>query len=160
MRHLLLPILFVSLLGGCAAVPNGVAPSSPVGYNTAQAQHPESVNFGTIVGLRPVGIAPQTTYAGTVGGGILGNVLGSGIGRGRGRTTARVLGTILGAAVGSAVENQALTQQGEQVIVRLDTGGTYAITQAVVNPLSVGERVEVIGLYGQGQLARVLPVTP
>ena len=142
-----------ALLTGCAQLP----PASPLAYGVGQAQQIQRVQLGTVLAVLRVSIQPNSSGLGGIGGMAAGGFLGNQIGGGRGQTAATVIGAIAGAIAGNRVENAAMQGQGVQVTVRLDTGGVIAVTQAADMPISVGERVQVIG-GGWGQSARVLPL--
>jgi len=140
-------------LGGCAQLP----PASPLAYGVGQTQQVQQVQLGTVLAVLRVSIQPNSSGLGGIGGMAAGGFLGHQIGGGRGQTAVTVIGAIAGAIAGNRAEGAAAQTQGVQVTVRLDTGNVIAVTQAADMPLSVGERVQVIG-GGWGQSARVLPL--
>ncbi len=122
-------------------------------YSRNEAGQAQTVKYGRITSIRYVKIEGGTT-AGTILGGVAGGVLGNQVGSGRGRTLATVGGAGLGAVGGSHAQKNLGARQGIEVEVRLDGGGTVAITQEdnVNDPFEVGDRVRV--LYG-GSRARI-----
>jgi outer membrane lipoprotein SlyB len=142
-----------ALLTGCAQLP----PASPLAYGVSQAQQVQQVQLGTVLAVLRVSIQPNSSGLGGIGGMAAGGFLGHQIGGGRGQTAATVLGAIAGAIAGNRAENAATQSPGVQVTVRLDTGSVIAVTQAADLPLSVGERVQVVG-GGWGQAARIMPI--
>lgn len=122
-------------------------------YSRSEAGQAQTVKWGTITSIRYVKIEGETT-AGTVVGGVAGGVLGNQIGGGAGRALATVGGTALGAVAGSHAQKNLGSRQGIEIQVKLDGGGSIAVTQEV-NPreaFTEGERVRV--LYG-GNRTRV-----
>lgn len=149
------------LLAGCAGVPpmfGGSPSASALSYTPGQAQQAEAVQLGTVVAVQPVTISAPggATTPGGLLGALAGGFIGSRIGNGNGSKVAAVAGAIGGGIGGEAASNAAYKQAGEQVTVKMDDGGSFAITQAADVPLTIGERVQVIGGYGQP--ARVLPM--
>ena len=149
------------LLTGCAGVPpmfGGTPSSSALNYTPGQAQQAQAVQLGTVVSVQPITISAPSTSAmpGGLLGALAGGFVGSRVGQGNGSKVGAVLGAIGGGIAGEAATSEAYKQAGVQVTVRMDGGGDFAVAQADDVPLKVGERVEVIGGYGQP--ARVLPI--
>lgn len=150
-----------ALLGGCASNPmlgSGVAQSSAQGYTTTGALQAQNVYLGTIIGLRPVVIAQNNTSAGGALGAVAGAALASHVGNGRGRTLAEIAGAIVGAYGGQTAQGAAQRQAGVVVTVRLDNGRIMAVTQTADQPLTMGERVQLIQGGGWPPVSRVLPL--
>ena len=84
----------------------------------------------------PIGI-------GTILGGVAGGVLGHQVGAGRGNTAATIAGAVGGAVAGNAIE-RANTRDRYRVVVRLDSGGTLAVSDVGEGELRVGDRVRVV----------------
>ncbi|MHB1700898.1 MAG: outer membrane lipoprotein [Acidobacteriaceae bacterium] len=159
MNKLVIPAILATLLTGCAGVPpmlGGAPSSSALNYTPGQAQQAQAVQLGTVVSVQPITISAPDSATG--GGGLLGALaggyVGSRIGNGNGSKVAAVLGAIAGGMGGEAATNAAYKQAGVQVSVKMDGGGVFAVTQAADVPLTIGERVEVVGGYP----ARVLPM--
>ena len=140
------------LLGGCAPKVGGSD------YDSSSVRTPQNVAYGTVADVRLIHIADDSgtnEAIGTIGGGVVGGVLGSLIGGGSGRTLATVGGAVLG-AVGGYAGGQALSgQDGYEITVDLDSGGSLVITQGADLEFSPGQRVKVIS--GGGAPARVVP---
>jgi outer membrane lipoprotein SlyB len=103
-----------------------------------------SVNFGTIVGTRPVNVAGSQSGVGTIGGAVAGGVAGSFIGGDwRSNALAGVGGAILGGLAGSAIERGVTQGQAVEFIVRVDRGGDIAVVQTNEEGLQVGDRVVI-----------------
>ena len=120
MRHFLLPLFLAPALLLSACANPGVPESSALGYSTSGAQQMQSVQFGTVLAIQPVLIAPNTTGIGTLGGAAAGGYLGSRIGGGNGSVAAALIGAVAGGIAGSAAEGAATRQQGLQITIRLD----------------------------------------
>ena len=143
--------LSLAALAGCATP----SASSDV-YTYGQTQREQIVRTGTIIAMRPVTIENGgTTGVGAVAGGVVGGVAGAGVGRGMGNALATVGGAVIGALAGNAIEGQMGKNSGYEITVRLDNGETRAIVQAADQPLSVGQRVQI--LSGAGP-TRVVPM--
>ena len=154
------------ILGGCATNPmtgTGTPQASASAYSAASANVIQGVLTGTVIAVHRITIAGTPTGAGLIGGALVGGVLGHQIGGGLGQSLATGAGAIAGALGGQALEGAASKENGLLVTVRLDNGNTVAIAQAADVPLTVGERVELIGgttasTWGQPARARVLPL--
>ncbi len=136
---LLITLLAASLiLGGCAKSLSGGA------YSRSQARQEQTVRNGTVESVRPVQIEGTKTPIGTVAGGAVGGVAGSTVGSGKGSAVAAILGAVAGGVAGSVVEEVVTRRDGLEIIVKLDSGNTTAITQEADEKFSPGERVHVI----------------
>ena len=145
---LLLALLAASLiLNGCASSMSGRA------YSRGQARQEQAVRYGTVESVRPVKIEGTKTPIGTVAGGAVGGVAGSTIGGGKGSAVAAILGVVVGGIAGSAVEEAVTRRDGLEIIVKLDSGNTIAITQEADENFSPGERVHVISGGGVSRVA-------
>lgn len=136
---LLIVLLAAGLaLGGCVQSQSGGA------YSRGQARQEQNVRNGTVESLRTVTIEGTKTPIGTLAGGAVGGVAGSTVGGGRGSAVAAILGAVAGGIAGSAAEEALTRKQGLEIIVKLDSGNTVAITQEADEKFSPGERVRVI----------------
>ena len=141
----------MATLAGCA---NRSASSGVYSYD--QAQREQIVRTGTVVGVRPITIQEdRSSGAGLIGGAALGGVAGNAVGGGSGRAIATVGGALLGALAGNAVENRVGRNSGLEITVRLDNGETRVVAQEADQPISVGQRVQVISGAGP---TRVTPM--
>lgn len=154
-------------LAGCASLPGYVGgnrsrpyPESAGVYTPGEAQQAVRVRTGTVLAVHSVTIeaARSQTGTGTMVGGAAGGLLGSRLGHGGAKTLATVAGALGGAVAGHAIAAHHYSQPALQITVRLDQGGTIAITQHVGPIFRVGERVEVLGTGGGSQPARVEPL--
>jgi outer membrane lipoprotein SlyB len=80
---------------------------------------------------------------GTIIGGLAGGLLGHQIGAGSGNTAATIAGAVGGAVVGNQIQ-QANSPDRYRVVVRLDSGGTLAVSDVAAGDLRVGDRVEIV----------------
>lgn len=94
------------------------------------------------------------TGVGAVVGGVSGLALGSLVGRGSGRDVARVLGVVGGVVAGNELQKQyERPLQGQQIIVRTDSGVLLSVTQPTNASLRPLQRVYVQGV---GENTRVI----
>lgn len=141
--------LSLSVLAGCSTP----SASSSV-YTYGQAQREQIVRTGTITSMRPITIEKGgTSGVGAVAGGVVGGVAGAGVGRGMGNALAAVGGAVIGALAGNAIEGHMGKTSGYEITVRLDNGETRVIAQEADQPLSVGQRVQVISGAGPTRVA-------
>lgn len=132
-------------------------------YNGQQAMQVQQVRIGTVLDIRQVQIVQQpqgNSYGGAAIGGVVGGLVGNQIGNGSGRTAATILMTALGGVAGDAAGTAYNTQrvQALEIIVRMESGETLAITQAIDNDaasLRTGDHVRLIQSQGWGSTARV-----
>ncbi len=145
---LLIALLAASLiLDGCAPSLSGGA------YSRGQARKEDTVKIGTVESVRPVQIEGTKTPIGTVAGGAVGGVAGSTVGSGKGSAVAAILGAVVGGVAGSAIEEAVTREQGLEIIIKLDSGNTVAITQKADEEFKPGERVHVISGGGVSRVA-------
>lgn len=137
------------LLGGCASSKSGSA------YTRDQARKEDTVRNGTVENVRAVQIEGTKTPIGTVAGAAVGGIAGSTVGSGRGSAIAAILGAVVGGVAGSAAEEAVTREPGLEIIVRLDSGNTVAITQKADQDFRPGQRVHVIS---GGGVSRVAPL--
>jgi outer membrane lipoprotein SlyB len=140
MKRLIIAALFAPAvaLTACASL-------SPQEYSAADARSVESVQFGSVVSVRPVRInGGDNAPVGTLAGAAVGGLLGSTIGHGSGSAAAAILGAVGGGLAGNALERNATTQNGEEVVVRLDNGQTIAVVQGGWQDFATGQRVQVV----------------
>ncbi len=145
---LLIALLAASLvLDGCASSMSSSA------YTRGQARKEDTVRIGTVESVRTVTIEGTKTPIGTVAGGAVGGVAGSTVGSGKGSAVAAILGAVVGGIAGSAAEEAITREQGLEIIVKLDSGNTIAITQKADEEFKPGEHVHVISGGGVSRVA-------
>ena len=136
---LILSLVAVLAVGGCASSPSGGA------YSRSAARQAQEVQMGTVESVRNVQIEGTKTPIGTLTGAALGGIAGSTIGQGsRANAAGAIGGALLGGLAGSAVEEGVTRRQGIEITVRLDNGRMLAIAQGADEPFSPGDRVKVI----------------
>ena len=133
-------------LSGCPASLSGSA------YTRTQARSLQAVETGTVESVRQVLIEGTKSNVGTATGAALGGIAASNVGGGRGQVAATIGGALIGGLAGGATEEAITRQPGLEIIVRLDTGRTVAVTQAADELFRPGERVRVLD---DGYTARV-----
>jgi outer membrane lipoprotein SlyB len=149
MKNILLLLLLVTTgLVGCASNLSGES------YSRSEARTVQTVEYGVIEHLRPVQIEGTKTPIGAGAGAAVGGIAGSGVGGGKGSYVMTVIGAVAGGMAGAAIEEGITRTQGVEITVKLNSGQTIAVVQALSTNerFSVGEQVRV--LYG-GQNTRV-----
>jgi len=137
MKHLFVIAVVLLSVGGCASF-------APQDYGYGEARSVQSVAYGTIESVRPVRLNEDHAPVGTIAGAAIGGLVGNSIGHGDGRGIATVLGAVGGGIAGNAIEHNATAQNGEEIIVRLDSGATIAVVQAGSQGFEAGQRVRVL----------------
>lgn len=99
-------------------------------------------NCGVVEAINVVEVHGDGGYLGKIAGGLAGALLGNQMGNGTSRTVATVAGAAGGAYLGNEVEKKVKTSKHYEVIVRLENGGTQAITYTAQPPFAVGARVK------------------
>ena len=115
-----------------------------------------TIRQGKIEQIAPTEIpTSHHTGVGAVLGGLAGVGIGSLIGGGTGRDVAMVVGAIGGTVAGAKVAQRYDTPlQGQQIVVRTNTGVLVMVVQPVTRDLRVGQPVFI---QGSGEDARVIP---
>jgi outer membrane lipoprotein SlyB len=143
-------LLLPMLAGGCAPK---VGSSD---YNASGVRTAQSVEYGTVQSVRVVRIhedSDTTTALGTAGGAVAGGVLGSLVGGGSGKTVGAVGGALLGAAAGYGGSKALTSQDGYEIMVKLDSGSTIVVTQGADVEFRPGQRVRVLSGSGATRVA-------
>ncbi|MGH8750195.1 MAG: glycine zipper 2TM domain-containing protein [Burkholderiales bacterium] len=145
---LLLVLLAASVvLGGCVASQSGGA------YSRGQARQEQNVRNGKVESVRAVTIEGTKTPIGTLAGGAVGGVAGSTVGGGRGSAVAAIIGAVAGGIAGSVAEEGLTRKPGLEIVVKLDSGNTIAITQEADEEFRIGDRVRIISGGGVSRVA-------
>ena len=110
----------------------------------SEARAVQTVAYGTVESVRAVRLTEDRPIVGTVAGAALGGLLGNNVGHGGGRAAATVIGAVGGGIAGNAIERNVTAQDGQEVVVRLDSGTTIAVVQGGMRDFEAGERVRVI----------------
>lgn len=129
--------LIFLLLAGCAS-------QGSHDYVQSEARAVQTVEFGTVQSVRAVTIKGDNAVVGTVTGAALGGLLGNQIGHGGGRAAATVIGAVGGGIAGNAIERKIDEQDGQEIVIRLDSGATVAIVQPGPHTFAPGDRVRVL----------------
>lgn len=132
-------------------------------YSGQQAMQVQQVRVGTVLDIRPVQIVQQPqspSYTGATVGATIGGLAGSQMGKGNGRVALTVLTTVLGGVAGEAMGSAYNTTkvQALEIIVRMESGETLAITQAIdadAASIRTGDHVRLIQPQGWGGVSRV-----
>ncbi len=100
-----------------------------------------SVQYGTIISMRPVNVKGSSTV-GTIGGAVAGGAAGSMIG---GNTAINIIGAtggaLLGGLIGGTAEQAVTKDTAYEFIVRKQNGQDVAVVQSNENQFRVGDRV-------------------
>lgn len=136
-------------LAGCATN------DGPRDYRAGEERVVQSVEYGTVVGVRGVKIGEDSAPVGTIAGAAVGGLLGSQIGHGSGSALGAVVGAVGGGLAGNAIEHKVSEHDGEEITVRLDNGSTIAVTQGGSGSLRPGDRVQVVNGRGSARVERI-----
>lgn len=100
-------------------------------------------NCGVVEAVNVIEVKGEGNYLGMIAGGLAGALLGHQVGGGTGKTVATVAGAAGGAYAGNEVEKRMKTTKHYEVITRLESGGTQAITYEKDPGFKVGDKVKV-----------------
>lgn len=137
-------LIIAALLAPAVALTAGCASLSPQDYSAGEARSVETVQYGSVVSVRPVRINGDQAPVGTIAGAGVGGLLGSAVGHGNGSIAGAILGAVGGGLAGNAIEHNATTHNGEEVVVRLDNGQTIAVVQGGWQDFAAGQRVQIV----------------
>lgn len=132
-----LAMAVLALAAGCAG-------TGPQPYARSEARVVQTVAYGTIESVRPVRLAEDRPIVGTVAGAAIGGLLGNSIGHGGGRAAATVIGAVGGGIAGNAIERNVSGEDGQEIVIRLDSGSTIAVVQPGIQGFERGQRVRVL----------------
>ncbi|MCI0752180.1 glycine zipper 2TM domain-containing protein [Teichococcus vastitatis] len=128
--------------GGLAACAPQQTGSS---YSSGAVGRAASVNYGTIVGLRPVQVQGGGSGIGTAAGAVAGGVGGSFIGGDwRSNALAGLGGALLGGLAGNALGGGVSGGNAVEYFVREDNGGDISVVQTGEEGLQAGDRVVIV----------------
>jgi outer membrane lipoprotein SlyB len=145
-------IITTMLAAAALSLTAACATPGPDSYSQREVGATESVSYGTVESVRPVKLTEDHAPVGTIAGAAVGGLLGNSIGHGNGRGIATVLGAVGGGLAGNAIEKNATAQNGEEVVVRLDTGATIAVVQGSPQSFQRGDRVRVLSGAGASRI--------
>lgn len=142
MKRLFVVLAATLILGGC--VQKNLTGSA---YSRNQVQQAQQVEYAVVDSVQLVVIQGRTDgVVGTGSGAIIGGIAGSTLGGGKGSSIMTVLGAVAGGMAGQAIEENATTVQGQEIVIRTDSGRLFSIVQEVQNNLvfRAGDRVRVL----------------
>jgi outer membrane lipoprotein SlyB len=152
MKHRLITLVLAAAAAGVAGCATN---DSPRDYRAGEERVVQSVEYGTVVGVRAVKIGEDSAPVGTIAGAAIGGLLGSQIGHGDGRALGAIVGAVGGGFAGNAIEHKVSEHDGEEISVRLDNGSTIAVTQGGSGSLRPGDRVQVVNGRGGARVERI-----
>ncbi|WP_372883318.1 hypothetical protein [Psychromonas sp.] len=134
-------VILITLLvfsGGCAK-----SKSSRI-YTESEALQAASVEAATVISVEDAILRKDGMIVGTASGAILGGIGGRGVGGGTGQNLAMAAGVLIGGILGHYAEQGLSDRKASKIIVKLDTGDSFAIVQEADVVFTPGERVYVI----------------
>ena len=139
----------VLTLAGCATN------DGPRNYSAREERTVQTVQYGTVQGVRTVQVDKDGAPVGTIAGAAVGGILGSQVGHGAGSGVAAILGAVGGGLAGNAIEHRVSEHEAQEITVRLDNGSTIAVVQGGAAELRPGDRVQVLSGPGGARVERV-----
>jgi len=138
-------------VAGCASRQTGDT------YSRSEVRQPGTVQYGSVVSLRPVTIEGTKSPVGAAAGTIAGGIAGSTIGGGRGSAIVAVIGAVAGGLLGSAVEEGVTRASGVELIIRLKDGSERVYVQALAENerFAVGDAVRIVTSGGNARVTRM-----
>ena len=100
-------------------------------------------NCGVVEAVNVIEVKGEGNYLGMIAGGLAGALLGHQVGGGSGKQIATVAGAAGGAFAGNEVEKRMKTTKHYEVITRLESGGTQAVTYETDPGYKAGDKVKV-----------------
>lgn len=142
--------LLAAAVGASACMPN----TNGAIYTPSAALQAQTVNYGTITGVRTIEMRNVPGESDRALGAIAGGALGAAAGDELGDGNAMAIGgaAILGALAGDAASRTLNRHTAQEWTVALERGGSIAVVQTDPN-LYVGQRVRVIFNGNQTRLA-------
>ena len=137
-------LIAAMLAASALVITGGCASFSPQDYSHSEARTVQTVAYGTIESVRPARLTEDRAIVGTVAGAAIGGLLGNSIGDGNGRGVATILGAVGGGLAGNAIERNVTAQDGQEIVIRLDSGATIAVVQGGSQGFEAGQRVRVL----------------
>jgi uncharacterized protein YcfJ len=100
-------------------------------------------NCGVVEAVNVIEVKGDGSYLGMIAGGLAGALLGHQVGGGSGKQIATVAGAAGGAYAGNEVEKRMKTAKHYEVITRLESGGTQAVSYETDPGYKIGDKVRV-----------------
>ena len=120
-------------------------------YSRDDARRVQTIQYATVETVTPVVIeGDRNNPVGMGSGAIIGGIAGSTIGGGKGSSIATVLGAVAGGIAGQALQEEVTRVQGQEMVIRMDSGEMLSVVQEVENNLFFrpGDRVRVLTSNG------------
>lgn len=137
-------LLLAIVMSGCAG-----GSLKPTDVNRNETRQAQQVRQGTVLDVYEITIKGNTTAAQGVGAGLGGYAANRAVKDSNELTkvAATAVGVLVGSVVGNTLSDVALDKPGVSLIIKLDNGGTLAVTQQSDNRVrfTPGERVWLIG---------------
>jgi outer membrane lipoprotein SlyB len=115
------------------------APKAPIRPTAAICPHCSVVEAVNVIEVKGDG-----SYLGLIAGGLAGGLLGSRVGQGSGISKAEVVGAMGGAYAGREIEKNVKKTKHYEAIVRLQGGGTRAVSYEAEPGFRMGDKVRVV----------------
>ena len=136
MKKLCICMLVVLMLSGCASFSGDT-------YSRDEARQVQYIETGVILSVKPVKIEGESSGFGALAGAALGGIAGAQVGGGSGRWAGAIAGGALGGLAGHGAEKALTSDNGLEIVVKLDNGETLAVVQDNDMPFNAGQRVRV-----------------
>lgn len=146
-------ILFLCIaLSGCVSYTN----QKPSVYQYGLAQTEMQLKYATIESIREVYIQDQKTGVGTGAGAAVGGIIGSnGLSNTKYGMIGGVIGAVAGGIAGQKISESSSIKNAVEIVLKGDDGKLFVVVQESDNQkMSVGDRVKVIGSYGNIRVVR------
>jgi len=144
MKRLLIPILGVLFITGCATGPRTYSGSV---YNGNQAQQSQQVTSGKIINIRQITIQDKPNITGTSVGSAMGALGLLGFAGTGGNVYGMAAGVIAAAVVGGTVSDyvsrKILEQQGYEFTIKMDSGKAITVVQTNIDTMTTGDVVYI-----------------
>lgn len=142
MKKLIIPLLVVSLVAGCATGPKSYSGSV---YKGGQAQRSQQVTTGTIIGIRQITIQDDPNITGATVGSAMGALMVLGLagtnGNPYGLAAGAIAAGVLGGTATDYVAKKVLEQPGFEFTVKLKDGRITTVVQTNIDMMSNGDQV-------------------
>ena len=116
--------------------------TGPRDYAASEARVIQTVAYGTVESVRPVRLSEDKPIEGIIAGAAIGGLLGESLGNGG--IGAVLLGTVAGGFAGNAIQRDLNEEDGQEIVIRLDSGSTIAVVERGRQAFEPGERVRVL----------------